>query len=91
MLSANAMYKQSGSTLSFKDWLEREKSKGKFIPNIQAQMEFENADGAEQTAQQDLKDAGQLQVGSIIGKNLLISLAIVAGGILIYKYYKKNK
>jgi hypothetical protein len=91
MLSANAMYKQSGSTLSFKDWLEREKSKGKFIPNIQAQMEFENADGAEQTAQQDLKDAGQLQVGSIVGKNLLISLAIVAGGILIYKYYKKNK
>jgi len=90
MLSANAMYKQSGSTLSFKDWLEREKNKGKFIPNIQAQMEFENADGSK-TAQEDIKGAGQLEIGSIIGKNLLITLAIVAGGILAYKYYKKNK
>ncbi len=90
MLSANAMYKQSGSTLSFKDWLEREKSKGKFIPNIQAQMEFENADGSK-TAQEDIQGAGQLQIGSIIGKNLLITLAIVAGGLLVYRYYKKNK
>jgi len=90
MLSANAMYKQSGSTLSFKDWLEREKNKGKFIPNIQAQMEFENADGST-TAQEDIKGAGQLEVGSIIGKNLLITLAIVAGGLLVYRYYKNNK
>lgn len=90
MLSANAMYKQSGSTLSFKDWLEREKSKGKFIPNIQAQMEFENADGG-QTAQEDIKGAGNLEIGSIIGKNLLITLVIVAGGLLVYRYYKKNK
>ena len=90
MLSANAMYKQSGSTLSFKDWLEREKSKGKFIPNIQAQMEFENADGSK-TAKEDIQGAGQLQIGSIIGKNLLITLAIVAGGLLVYRYYKKNK
>jgi len=52
------MYKESGSTLSFKDWLEREKNKGKFIPNIQAQKELENADGSGKTAQENLKGAG---------------------------------
>jgi hypothetical protein len=89
MLSANAMYKQSGSTLSFKDWLEREKNKGKFIPKIQAQMEFENADGS-QNAQENIKGAGQLEIGSIIGKNLLITLAIAGGVFLVYRYYKNK-
>jgi hypothetical protein len=31
--SANQLWKESNSTLSFKDWLEREKNKGIFIPN----------------------------------------------------------
>ena len=31
--SANQLWKESNTTLSFKDWLDREKEKGKFIPN----------------------------------------------------------
>lgn len=31
--SANQLWKESNTSLSFKDWLEREKSKGVFIPN----------------------------------------------------------
>ena len=31
--SANQLWKESNTTLSFKHWLEREKEKGKFIPN----------------------------------------------------------
>ena len=31
--SANQLWKESNTTLSFKDWLEREKNKGNFIPN----------------------------------------------------------
>ena len=31
--SANQLWKESNTTLSFKDWLEREKDKGIFIPN----------------------------------------------------------
>jgi hypothetical protein len=31
--SANQLWKESNTSLSFKDWLEREKTKGKFIPN----------------------------------------------------------
>lgn len=31
--SANQLWKESNTTLTFKDWLEREKEKGQFIPN----------------------------------------------------------
>ena len=31
--SANQLWKDSNTSLSFKDWIEREKSKGVFIPN----------------------------------------------------------
>jgi hypothetical protein len=53
-------------------------------------MEFENADGSGNTAQENLKGAGNLELGSIVGKNLLIALAVVTGGVLIYRYYKKK-
>jgi hypothetical protein len=91
MVSANRLWKQSGSNLPFKDWLDREKAKGEFIPNIQAQEEFNNADGSETTA---IADGGDLfkkkVVGSIIGKNLLIIGVLVVGGYFLYKTYKKN-
>ena len=31
--SANQLWKESNTSLSFKEWIEREKSKGVFIPN----------------------------------------------------------
>ena len=31
--SANQLWKESNTTLSFKDWIDREKNKGEFIPN----------------------------------------------------------
>lgn len=31
--SANQLWKESNTSLSFKEWIEREKSKGIFIPN----------------------------------------------------------
>ena len=43
--SANQLWKESNTTLSFKDWLEREKEKGKFIPN----KKFLNANGIDTT------------------------------------------
>jgi hypothetical protein len=92
MISANRLWKESGSNLPFKDWLEREKAKGEFIPNIQAQEEFNNADGGDDTeAPKGNPLTGKLQTGSIIGKNLLIIGALAVGVYFIYKtYYKKN-
>lgn len=35
--SANQLWRESGTTLSFKDWIEREKEKGNFILNKKVQ------------------------------------------------------
>lgn len=89
MLSANQLYRESGSTLPFREWIEREKSKGVFIPNVKAQEEFNNADGGDEVEEtQQVKN--KLEVGSIIGKNLLFVGVLVIGGLLIYKMYKKS-
>jgi hypothetical protein len=92
MISANRLWKESGSNLPFKDWLEREKAKGEFIPNIQAQEEFNNADGGDEPQPPQANPLkGKLETGSIIGKNLLIIGALAIGVYFIYKtYYKKD-
>ena len=39
--SANQTYKESGSSLSFKEWIEREKAKGIVLPQIGVTDVFE--------------------------------------------------
>lgn len=60
--SANQLWKESKTTLSFKDWLDREKEKGKFIPN----KKFKGIDGLN-TAQLDkvLEEANQKAIDSL--------------------------
>jgi hypothetical protein len=43
--SANQLWKESNTTLSFKDWLDREKQKGRFIPN----KKLKSVDGIDTT------------------------------------------
>jgi hypothetical protein len=81
MISANKIYKESGSSLPFKDWLEREKNKGKFIPNAQALKEFQNFDG-EEKPETTIK-------AEFIGGNVMRNTLLVLGlGIGIYLFYK---
>lgn len=60
--SANQLWKESNTTLSFKDWLDREKEKGKFIPN----KKFKGVDGID-TSKLDkvLEEANQKAVDSL--------------------------
>lgn len=60
--SANQLWKESNTTLSFKDWLDREKEKGKFIPN----KKFKGVDGID-TSKLDkvLEEANQKIVDTI--------------------------
>lgn len=83
MGSANKVYRESGSSLPFKDWLEREKNKGNFIPNAQALKEFENFDG-EETQTEEKKDL----VSDSTTKNIVI-VAVV--GIVLFGIYKFTK
>lgn len=43
--SANQLWRESNTTLTFKNWLEREKEKGQFIPN----KKFLNINGIDTT------------------------------------------
>lgn len=61
--SANQLWKESNTTLSFKDWLEREKDKGIFIPN----RKFSNVNGIDTTrVDRVLEEANTKAVDSIL-------------------------
>ena len=94
--SANQLWKESNTTLSFKDWLDREKEKGKFIPNKKFKAvdslgldsnKFEDALGITK------KNVYKRDTNKFLGLNkwLLISSVLVIGGAIAYKVYKKNK
>jgi hypothetical protein len=53
--SANQLWKESNTSLSFKDWLEREKSKGVFIPN-KKYLAFEGVDTDASINNSSIKD-----------------------------------
>ena len=80
MGSANKVYRESGSSLPFKDWLEREKNKGSFIPNAQALKEFENFDGEENSSEVTNEFAKDSTM------NTFVIVAVV--GIVLFGIYK---
>jgi hypothetical protein len=82
MLSANKLYKESGTTLSFKEWLEREKGKGKFIPNVEAMEEFINADGG---TSGESSEQAEITAKSVENKQMFTSVARV--GLLVVLAY----
>ena len=60
--SANQLWKESNTSLSFKDWLDREKQKGKFIPN----KKFKGVDGIDTTKiDAILEDANQKAIDTL--------------------------
>lgn len=85
MVTANQKYRESGTTLTFKDWMEREKAKETFIPFKDAQEEFFNADGSPETPSVDV---GRIDAN----KKLMMDLAMIALLALIsygaFKLYK---
>lgn len=97
--SANQLWKESNTTLSFKDWIEREKEKGEIIPN----KKFKGMDGIETDYLDTQKfeevlgisksNSPVLDNNKVFGLNkwlLLSSLAVIVGAVT-YKIYTKNK
>ena len=84
--TANQLYRESGSTLSFKEWIEREKAKGTEMINQ------EIADAI------DRLQAGEPQVQDVpnttwygLNKNVWIFGGLVVAGAIAYTIYKKRK
>lgn len=82
MKSANQLYKESGTTLSFRDWIEREKSKGIHISNVEANNEMLNLLGDEKN--EEPKSNNKLV------RNLLFVVGAVALAYVGYRYVKSK-
>lgn len=97
--SANQLWKESNTTLSFKDWIQREKEKGDFIPN----KKFTGIDGVVTDDLDTTKFEDKLGINKPATPNLdknkvfglnkwvLLSSLFVIGGAIAYKVYSKNK
>jgi hypothetical protein len=92
--SANQLWKESGTTLSFKDWIQREKEKGMLIPNklvndsialIKSSVGIEDSNDSVV-----LKDKSS---NDVLGLNkwAIISSILIIGGAVAYTIYKKRK
>ena len=82
MKSANQLYKESGTTLSFKDWIEREKSKGVHIPNVEANTEMLSLLGNENKTDEPK--------GNHMVHNVLFVVGAVALAYVGYRYIKSK-
>jgi|694.fasta_scaffold00522_12 hypothetical protein len=93
--SANQLWKESGTTLSFKDWIQREKEKGMLIPNklindsialIKSRVGIRDSEISNVSLEQGTSK-------TVLGLNKLaiISSVLIIGGALAYNFYKKRK
>ena len=97
--SANQLWKESGTSLSFAQWLQREKDKGNFIPNKSVVLDTEKfvADSTSTIRNvlnldkpEEVKEKSNNTVFGLNKWLLLMSLAIV-GGAVAYNIYQKRK
>ena len=91
-LSANQQYKLSGSTLPFKDWLNREKEKGEVIPKSGVSDVLEDALLLEDYSSADVEPKKEDKKSTVLGlsKPILMLSALVIVGAVAYKYYYKK-
>jgi|TARA_Y100000114_G_scaffold157153_1_gene187471 hypothetical protein len=93
-MGANQMYKESGSTLPFTQWLNREKAKGVVIPqkgvsdtideDLQKQLIGENEKEFSNFTDDKNKIFG-------LNKTILILSGVIIIGAIAYKVYVKKK
>jgi hypothetical protein len=105
--SANKRWKESGSTLTFKEWIDRENKKnqefeGNFIPfQGETKVNQVGSDSINRTideAKQDLIDASGYKVetnkSNVLGLNkgvLVFSTLLIVGSLSFYFYQKYKK
>jgi hypothetical protein len=94
--SANQLWKESGSSLPFKNWIEREKNKGVFIHN--KKMEYLSVDGEnendeiiQQVIDDVLNDKKQKEKPKTISKPVVIGSVVLVSVAIWYKLYQKYK
>ncbi len=89
-LSANQQYKLSGSTLPFKDWLNREKEKGEVIPKSGVTDVIQDAIETDMLGKKEKEESNKSKTILGLSKPILILSALVIVGAVAYKYYYKK-
>jgi hypothetical protein len=89
MLSANQRYRQSGTSLSFAEWIEREKAKDVVIPQKGITDVYMNAVKEIETKVEDKPEGGNTVVG--LNKNILILSGLIILGAITYNYFRGRK
>ena len=104
--SPNKLWRESGTSLSFADWIQREKDKGAFLTNKKFEN-FANSDGEiddatwlEQVKAQNRIDLGIDKIDDPnkkdttflgLSKPVLIISGLIILGAIGYKIYQKRK
>lgn len=100
--SANQLYKESGTTLSFKDWIQREKTKKASFAGFDAGVDQdiiinqplnEAIADSLRVVNKDAGNKSQVSQNKILGINkyVLIGSVVIIAGAIAYSLYKKSK
>jgi hypothetical protein len=87
--TANQLYKDSGSTLPFKEWIEQEKEKGTFIKNDTLTNVVESVLNSKDMTKPNLTQKNSKILG-LSKPVIVVSLLIIASAIG-YKIYSSKK
>jgi hypothetical protein len=91
--SANQLFKESGSSLPFKQWVEREKDKGTFMyaNGLQSKLNTIIADNIDtSTTEVEQPTIPKNQIFGI-NKFVVLSLGLVVVAAIGYSFFKKRK
>lgn len=89
MLSANQRWKQSGTSLSFKEWINREKAKGVVIPQKGVTDVYLTALNSQDD--ETVKDDKKAKTVLGLSKNILLVSGLVIVGAVAFNFWKNRK
>jgi hypothetical protein len=95
--SANQIWKESGSTLSFANWLQREKDKGRFLPNktlsefnsVEGDSELEDINANKPINKPESKSVKKDNYFDVSNVVIIVAVGLIIGGFAL-NYYKKR-
>ena len=82
--TANQLYRESGTTLSFAEWLEREKAKGTEMMNAEIKAAIERLNNGQKQRTQATNDLG-------LNKGIVVLGVMFIGAAIVWAMFNKKK
>ena len=82
--TANQLYRESGTTLSFAEWLEREKAKGTEMMNAEIKAAIERLNNGKEQKTQATNDLG-------LNKGVVVLGVMIIGAAIVWAMFNKKK